>query len=51
MEMRNFMEKEKIKLLMDEARKAVERSYSPYSNFPVGCALLTKDGKYIQELI
>lgn len=45
MEMRNFMEKEKIKLLMDEARKAVERSYSPYSNFPVGCALLTKDGK------
>ncbi len=39
------MEEEKILHLMAEARKAVERSYSPYSHFPVGCALLTKDGK------
>lgn len=39
------MDKEIITQLMEEARKAVQRSYSPYSNFPVGCALLTKDGK------
>lgn len=29
--------------LMDEAIKAKEKSYSPYSNFSVGAALLTKD--------
>ena len=31
--------------LIQEAKKARERSYSPYSNFKVGAALLTRDGK------
>ena len=36
------MEKEKLVKLAEEARQL---SYSPYSNFKVGAALLTKDGK------
>lgn len=32
------------KKLMDIAKEALENSYSPYSNFKVGAALLTKDG-------
>ena len=36
------MEKEKLILKAKEARKL---SYSPYSHFAVGAALLTKDGK------
>ncbi len=32
---------EEIKLLISEATKAREFSYAPYSNFPVGAALLT----------
>ena len=36
------MEKEKLANL---AVKASLNSYSPYSNFPVGAALLTKDGR------
>ena len=36
------MEKEKLVLKAKEAR---ELSYSPYSRFAVGAALLTKDGK------
>ena len=31
--------------LIQEAKKARERSYSPYSNFKVGAALLTRGGK------
>ena len=31
--------------LICAAKKASENSYSPYSLFPVGAALLTKDGK------
>ncbi|MCS7201654.1 MAG: cytidine deaminase [Dictyoglomus sp.] len=31
--------------LWEMARKVLEFSYSPYSNFPVGAALLTKSGK------
>ena len=31
--------------LIDIAKKARENSYSPYSNFKVGAALLTKSGK------
>ena len=31
--------------LLEKAREAVKLSYSPYSNFVVGAALLTKDGK------
>jgi cytidine deaminase len=30
--------------LMEMARKASEKSYSPYSKFQVGAALLTRDG-------
>ncbi|KAB7708735.1 cytidine deaminase [Bacillus aerolatus] len=31
--------------LIQEAKAARERAYVPYSKFPVGAALLTKDGK------
>jgi len=31
--------------LINEAKKARERAYVPYSNYKVGAALLTKDGK------
>lgn len=31
--------------LMDIAKEAMKFSYAPYSNFHVGAALLTKDGK------
>lgn len=31
--------------LIEKAKEARELSYSPYSNFKVGAALLTKDGK------
>ncbi len=31
--------------LIEEAKKARELAYVPYSKFPVGAALLTKDGK------
>ena len=34
-------------LLFEEAKKARENSYSPYSHFAVGAALLTGDGKII----
>ena len=33
--------------LMEMAKKASEKSYSPYSKFEVGAALLTKDGDVI----
>lgn len=32
-------------MLIEEARKAMEYAYVPYSNFRVGAALLTTDGK------
>ena len=32
-------------ILIKEAQKAMEYSYSPYSNFKVGAALLCKNGK------
>jgi len=35
----------KVQELIDEAKKARERAYVPYSKFPVGAALLTDDGK------
>lgn len=34
--------------LMEEAKRAAERTYSPYSHFPVGAALLTADGEVVQ---
>lgn len=33
--------------LVEAAREAMERSYSPYSNFRVGAALLSVDGRVI----
>lgn len=44
------LSKEETKYATDEellelARKAMEKSYSPYSHFPVGAALLCEDGK------
>jgi len=33
------------KQLIQEAEKAKEKAYVPYSQFPVGAALLSKDGK------
>ena len=32
-------------ILLDMARDAMSRSYSPYSHYPVGAALLCKDGR------
>lgn len=37
---------DKVKL-MEEAKKAREKAYVPYSKFPVGAALLTADGQVI----
>lgn len=34
-------------VLTDEARNAMARAYAPYSNFPVGAAALTTDGRII----
>ncbi|MBE5881234.1 MAG: cytidine deaminase [Lachnospiraceae bacterium] len=39
------MEKDQIIRLIEEAQRAREFSYSPYSNYMVGAALLTKDGE------
>lgn len=36
--------KKKNKLL-EKAKEAKEKAYAPYSNFPVGAALLTKEGE------
>ena len=33
--------------LMREAKKAVERAYAPYSDFPVGAAILFEDGSIV----
>ncbi len=35
------------RLLLDEATNAVEKAYSPYSNYSVGAALLLENGKII----
>lgn len=35
------------KLLMQEARKATDKSYAPYSNFRVGAAALLTDGAIV----
>lgn len=37
------MEQAHIQNLMEQARATLKYSYSPYSQFPVGCALLTED--------
>lgn len=43
-----MMRETEIESLMDQARQVVPNAYVPYSHFPVGCALLMKDGKVIQ---
>ena len=35
-------------MLLEKAREARSRSYSPYSHYAVGAALLTEDGKIYQ---
>jgi cytidine deaminase len=37
-----------IQVLITEALKARANSYAPYSNFPVGAAVLLEDGSYVQ---
>ena len=37
-----------IKLLIEKAQEAQKMAYTPYSNFKVGAALLTKSGKIIK---
>lgn len=34
-----------VKILLEEAKKTAQNSYSPYSKFKVGASLLTIDGK------
>ena len=34
-------------LLIEKSTEAMKLSYSPYSNFKVGCAILLKDGNVI----
>ena len=36
------------KLLMDKAKEASQNSYSPFSRFAVGAAVLTTSGKIFQ---
>lgn len=36
---------QKLRRLIRFAHKAMRHSYSPYSNYPIGAALLTSDGK------
>ena len=39
------MDEQKKKELVEQASGMMKRAYVPYSHFPVGAALLTKDGK------
>ncbi|MDD4110805.1 MAG: cytidine deaminase [Clostridia bacterium] len=39
------MDKKIIEKLMEKAKEVRQNSYSPYSKYSVGAALLTKDGK------
>lgn len=43
--MREFMPTREQRILIDAARRARTLSYSPYSHFQVGAALLTGDGE------
>ncbi len=43
--MQEFLAEREQKRLVDAARAARSKSYSPYSHFQVGAALLTKDGE------
>lgn len=37
-----------IDRMLDEARKATEHAYVPYSGFPVGACILTADGQLVR---
>ncbi|MFC6464432.1 cytidine deaminase [Marinilactibacillus sp. GCM10026970] len=39
------MNNDQIKSLIQQADKMLDRAYVPYSHFPVGAALMTKEGK------
>ena len=41
----NYLTESEAVKLFEEAKSAAENSYSPYSDFPVGAAVLTADGK------
>ena len=41
----NYLPESAAFKLFEEAKVAAENTYSPYSGFPVGAAVLTKDGK------
>lgn len=43
--MSKTLTKEEEKMLLDAAQTVREHSYSPYSNFKVGAAVLTRDGE------
>ncbi len=47
MEHEGMLSREKIQELITAAIKARQRSYSPYSHYQVGAALLAKDGQVI----
>ncbi len=42
--MKKSLDKQTVQALLDAAQAARERSYSPYSKFKVGAAVLTQDG-------
>lgn len=41
------MDRETRRTLLDHARRAARNAYAPYSNFPVGAALLLPDGSIV----
>jgi cytidine deaminase len=41
------MDSQARRTLLDHARRAAEHAYAPYSNFPVGAALLLRDGSIV----
>ena len=43
--MKSELFKEKLNELIETAKKVRQKAYTPYSNYKVGCALLTKSGK------
>ena len=43
----NYLPEVEANKLFEEAKKASENTYSPYSDFPVGAAVLTRGGEVI----
>ena len=41
----NYLSETAARRLYEEAKAATEHTYSPYSAFPVGAAVMTKDGQ------